>query len=139
MSNQPDSLNITTAGGGGAFVSVGTTMRDINGYFVHENELSQLGTLNGGTGFAVSFGTISILLAVGLKVDAIMQGLLTSEGEVLVQVGVPVLGIAGVSSYVVAFFLNRLKGAAINKIKSETRGITQSSSGMAGSGSPGAS
>ena len=116
-----ESLQITT---GGAFVAVGTTRRAMSGYFVQENELSQLGTLHGGAGLAFSFGTTVLLLALGLKLDAIIQGALTEQGKLLVGAGFPLLLVMGALTWIIAVVLYIQRGSVIKRIKKETEAIT---------------
>ena len=64
------------------------------------------------------------LLAIGLKWDAIVEGVLTSEADLLIRVAFPVLILICVVAIILAGVLYKAQRSSIQTIKEETRDIS---------------
>lgn len=72
---------------GGAFIRPVTTVRAMKCYSLNENEMQSITLLNTATSLFGSLFLTFILLAIGLRIDAILEGILTEEAKLLAQYG----------------------------------------------------
>ena len=108
----------------GAYLDSPGTVRRMKSYRVTENELRHISILNAGVVFFLGVAVNAALLAIGLKWDAIVEGVLTSEADLLIRVAFPVLILICVVAIILAGVLYKAQRSSIQTIKEETRDIS---------------
>ncbi|GEM_PF-2269104 len=112
-----EELNILS---GGAFVRPVTTVRDMKCYPLNENEMQSITLLNTATSLFGSLSLTFILLAIGLKIDAILEGILTEEAKLLAQYGFWVFLFLSVICLVIALITWKCRKSTLQRIIGET-------------------
>lgn len=108
---------------GGAYTRVVATERAMKTYPLNQNELRSITLLNATVSILTSVATTLVLLGIGLKTNAVIEGVLTEQGHMLVNLGCPILWVVGGVFYagaLVAFFFRR---SMLRTIERETKVI----------------
>jgi len=107
----------------GAFVRTISTMREMKTYCLNENELRGITLLNTATSIFGSLFVTFVLFAIGLKVDAVIEGILTEQAALLAQFGFWVFVVAAIICGVIAVVAWRCRSSMLQHILGETRAI----------------
>ncbi|MFC1984991.1 hypothetical protein ACFLUW_01135 [Chloroflexota bacterium] len=104
----------------GAFVKPITTERGMKFYPLNQNELHSITILNTATSIFGSLFVTFGILAIGLKFDAIMEGLLTEQAIMLSQVGFWAFLVLAIICGVVSIGAWKCRKSMLKNILSET-------------------